>query len=166
MFALTYANGVNPPDWSEYSEDKIQFFQQSLLHWEDVIKEVLQDKTTLSDDEISRVAIIPVGYHDNPPPGNRFWLRSFWSKSLHEMEEDTLLEGILSKYITSGVWRHREIAVGVVAGFAIEALLGMIGLGVVGAVVGGVLGGIGGGAIVFLVKHVVPATLYKKFKEE
>ena len=161
VFALTYANDVNPPPHS--TADKIQFFQRSLSEWKSVIKQVLRNKTTLSENEINTVAIVPVGYRDNPPPGDRFWLRSFWSKALHEMEQDILLEGIHSKYITSGVWRHREIAVGVVAGFAIGALFG---LGVGGAVVGGVLGGIGGGAIVFLVKHVVPATLYKKIKEE
>lgn len=66
VFALTYANVVNPPPHS--SADKVQFFQRSLSEWQTVIKQVLQNKAALSDDMITDVSIVPVGYRNNPPP--------------------------------------------------------------------------------------------------
>ena len=103
VFALTYANGVNPPLYS--IKGKIQFFQQSLLKWEADIKRVLQSKITLSADEISRVAIVPVGYHNDPPPDRSDWLTPFWRKVLRiKGEQKSLLEGIQST--VSDNWRH------------------------------------------------------------
>ena len=76
VFALTYANVVNPPPHS--SADKVQFFHRSLSEWQTVIKEVLQNKAALSDDMITNVSIVPVGYRNNPPPNNSDWFSSLW----------------------------------------------------------------------------------------
>ena len=164
VFALTYANGVNPPPHS--TVDKIQFFQQSLSEWEAVIKQVLKNKTTLSEDEISRVAIVPVGYHNRPPPDSSDWLTPFWREAFLKMKDNPLLEGLDYNTLTVGTPRYNwlHIGVGVIAGVAVGAVTGGIGLGVVGAAVGGGLGGVGGGATVAAVKHLSPCKLHKKEK--
>ena len=162
VFALTYANGINPPPHS--TADKILFFQRSLSEWEVVIKQVLRSKAALYEDEVSRVAVVPVGYRNYQPPDRSDWLTPFWREVFRKMKANSLLEGIDPNNITVGTlqnnWLH--IGMGVLAGVAVGALTGGIGLGVVGAAVGSGLGGVGGGATVAIVKHVIPSQLYKK----
>ena len=161
VFALTYANGVNPPPHS--TTDRIRFFRQSLSEWESVIKQVLRNKATLSEDEISRVAIVPVGYRNHPPPDRSDWLTPFWRKVFHKAQENFLLEGVDCNNLTIGTPRYNwiHIGIGVIAGVAVGAVSGGIGLGVAGAAVGGGLGGVGGGITVAVVKHRLS---YKKEK--
>ena len=163
VFALTYANSVHPPQHN--TADKILFFRQSLSEWESVIKQVLQNKAKVSEDEISRVVIVPVGYRNHPPPDRSDWLTAFWREAFQNTKENSLLEGMDLSNLTIGTpqnnWLH--IGIGVVTGVVVGAVTGGIGLGVVGAAVGGGLGGVGGGATVAAVKHLSPK-LYKKEK--
>ena len=162
VFALTYANVVNPPPHS--STDKVQFFQRSLSEWQTVIKQVLQNKAALSDDMITDVSIVPVGYQKYPPPNNSDWFSSLWNEVFRKAKENSVFEGIdrnnLTMITKTNSWFH--YGAGVLAGATVGALTGGIGLGVIGAAVGGGLGGAGGGATVAIMKHLSPAKLYKK----
>ena len=156
VFALTYTNVVNPPPHS--SADKVQFFQRSLSEWQTVIKQVLQNKAALSDNMITDVSIVPVGYQKYPPPNNSDWFSSLWKEVFRKAKENSVFEGIDRNNLTiitkTNSWFH--YGAGVLAGVTVGALTGGIGLGVVGAAVGGGLGGVGGGATVAIAKHLSP----------
>ena len=162
VFALTYANVVNPPPHS--TADKVQFFQRSLSEWQAVIKQVLQNKATLSEGLITNVSIVPVGYQKYPPPDGSDWFSSFWKGVFHKAKDNSVFEGIdrnsLTVITVTNSWLH--YGMGVLAGVAVGALTGGIGLGVVGAAVGGGLGGVGGGAAVAIAKNLSPCKVYKK----
>ena len=162
VFALTYANVVNPSPHS--TADKVQFFQHSLSEWQTVIKQVLQNKVALSDDIITDVSIVPVGYRNYPPPDKSDWLSSFWKEVFQKAKENCVFEGIDRNNLTiitkTNSWFH--YGVGVLAGVTVGVLTGGIGLGVFGAAVGGGLGGVGGGTTVAIMKHLSPGKLYKK----
>ena len=162
VFALTYANVVNPPPHS--TADKVHFFQRSLSEWQAVIKQVLKNKTALSEDVITNVSIVPVGYRKYPPPDGSDWFSSFWKEVFNKAKDNSVFEGIdrnnLTIITTTKSWFH--YGVGVLAGVAVGALTGGIGLGVVGAAVGGGLGGVGGGATVAIMKHLSPTKSCKK----
>ena len=153
VFALTYANVVNPPPHS--TADKVHFFQRSLSEWQAVIKQVLKNKTAVSEDVIANVSIVPVGYQKYPPPDGSDWFSSFWKEVFNKAKENSVFEGIdrnnLTIITTTKSWFH--YGVGVLAGVAVGALTGRIGLGVVGAAVGGGLGGVGGGAAVAILQR-------------
>jgi len=156
VFALTYANVVNPPPHS--TADRVQFFQHSLSEWQTVIKQVLQNRAALSDDIITDVSIVPVGYRNYPPPDKSDWFSSFWKEVFQKAKENCVFEGIDRNNLTiitkTNSWFH--YGVGVLAGVTVGALTGGIGLGVVGAVVGSGLGGVGGGATVAIAKYLSP----------
>ena len=163
VFALTYANVVNPPPHS--SADRVKFFQHSLSEWQTVIKQVLQNRAALSGDMITNVSIVPVGYRNNPPPNKGDWFSSLWKEVFHKAKKNnSVFEGIDRNNLTiitkTDSWFH--YGAGVLAGATVGVLTGGIGLGVVGAAVGGGLGGVGGGAVVAIMKHLSPAKLYKK----
>ena len=162
VFALTYANVVNPPPHS--TADKVQFFQCSLSEWQAVIKQVLKNKIALSEDVIANVSIVPVGYQKYPPPDSSDWFSSFWKEVFNKAKENSVFEGIhrnnLMIITTTKNWFH--YGVGVLAGVVVGALTGGIGLGVVGAAVGAGLGGVAGGALVAIMKCSSPAKSYKK----
>ena len=164
VFALTYANVVSPPPHSASTADKVQFFQRSLSEWQAVIKQVLKNKTAVSEDVIANVSIVPVGYQKYRPPDSSDWFSSFWKEVFNKAKEKSVFEGIdrnnLTIITTTKSWFH--YGVGVLAGVAVGAVTGGIGLGVVGAAVGGGLGGVGGGATVAIAKNLSPCKVYKK----
>ena len=94
------------------------------------------------------------------------WLTPFWREAFLKMKDHPLLKGLDYNTLTVGTPRYNwlHIGVGVIAGVAVGAVTGGIGLGVVGAAVGGGLGGVGGGATVAAVKHLSPCKLHKKEK--
>ncbi len=165
VFVLTYSNAVTPPPQSV--AEKIPYFQQSLSEWESTIKSMLRDKISLSEDIITNMAIVPIGYRKQPPPDRKDWLTPFWREVFHKMKENSLLEGLDVYNLSVGRpgvnWIH--VGVGVLAGVAVGAVTGGVGLGVVGAFVGGGIGGVGTGATVALVEHLPVVKMFTRMKE-
>ncbi len=165
IFVLTYANAVNPPPQSTTEKDP--YFQQSLAEWESAIKLTLRSKASVTEEIITDAAIVPIGYRKQPPPDRKDWLTPFWRDVFRKMKENSLLDGMDVYNLTIGPaginWVH--VVVGVVAGTALGAVSGGLGLGVAGALIGGGVGGVGTGTTIALVERLPFGKLLSRMKE-
>ena len=88
IFALTFANSVQPPPGS--GEKQLEFFSEKLDTWRNAIIQLLQQKLSIPEEIIKDIAIIPTGYYRANPPGQEDWLTSFWVEAFRKAKENAI----------------------------------------------------------------------------
>ena len=103
MFALTFANKLDPPRRAK-DVDMKAYFKEKCAEMEQVIHKELQDTGQLSEKQSSRVPVVPVGDDDPQLPHCDDWFTPFWYtafKQVNERAKPAFLKLSLRKFSNS-----------------------------------------------------------------
>ena len=86
MFALTFANKLDPPLRAK-DVDMKAYFKEKCAEMEQVIHKELQDTGQLSEKQSLRVPVVPVGDDDPQLPHCDDWFTPFWYTAFIQVNE-------------------------------------------------------------------------------
>ena len=90
IFALTFANYVNPPPGSDDTQHTI--LTQTLLSWKSTIIRVLIETLKVPENIANDIDAVPTGYGQNPPSDQNDWFTPFWRAVFHKSTKFPKLE--------------------------------------------------------------------------